>query len=105
MTAELSMFLYIFGGLSIFLSLCINAILKHFFPEDLDDLKVDIKRTMRERKRLRKRRQKRRNMKSALQISIPGFEDVKIRPKLEDISDSEGDESSDEGEVDPESRW
>eukprot|EP00615_Pteridomonas_danica_P007896 CAMPEP_0114359924 /NCGR_PEP_ID=MMETSP0101-20121206/23404_1 /TAXON_ID=38822 ORGANISM="Pteridomonas danica, Strain PT" /NCGR_SAMPLE_ID=MMETSP0101 /ASSEMBLY_ACC=CAM_ASM_000211 /LENGTH=60 /DNA_ID=CAMNT_0001503755 /DNA_START=319 /DNA_END=501 /DNA_ORIENTATION=- len=60
---------------------------------------------MRDRKRLKRRKEKRRNLKSALQISIPGFEDVKIRPKLDDISDSDHDSSDDEGKVDPTTRW
>ena len=58
---------------------------------------------MRERARRKKRVLKRKNMKNALDITIPGFEDIKIRPKLDEISDS--DESEDDGKVDPESRW
>ena len=67
-------------------------------------VKNDLKRTMRERKRMNKRRVKQRNMKYSLKISIPGFDDVKIRPKLEDISDSDGDDSDDAVD-DPESKW
>ena len=37
-----------------------------------------LKRTMKERKQLARRHEKRRNLKSALQVSIPGFEDVKV---------------------------
>jgi hypothetical protein len=67
-------------------------------------VKVVLKRTMKERRQLARRKEKRRNLKSALQVSIPGFEDVKIRPNLEEISDSDKGSSSD-GEVDPESKW
>jgi len=105
MTPEIRTFLYIVGCVFICCSLSINATLKYFFPVDTDDLRVVVKRTMNERKALGRKKEKQRNLKSALQISIPGFEDVKIRPKLEDISDSDGDDSDDEGEIDPESRW
>ena len=86
-----------------FLSVAINAILYYFFPHDTDELKVDTARAMRERARVAKRVLKRKNRKSALDITLPGFEDVKIRPHLDEISDSE--ESEDDGKFDPESRW
>lgn len=104
MTPSIRMFLVIFGTLSMFLSIAINLTLRYFFPIDVDDLRVEVKRTMRERKRIRRRYEKQRNLKSAMQISIPGFEDVKIRPHIDDISDSD-EEGSDDGEHDPESRW
>ena len=86
------------------LSISINATLRYFFPLDIDEIKVDVKRTVKERKRMAKKMTKRKNTKSALAITIPGFEDVKIRPALEDISDSDGDDSED-GDNDPESKW
>jgi hypothetical protein len=105
MTAEIRTALYILGSVFIFFSLCINAMLKVFFPVDIEDMRTDVKHSLRERRKLARRKEKRRNMKSALQISIPGFEDVKIRPKLDDISDSDHGSSESEPEVDPESRW
>jgi hypothetical protein len=102
-TPEIVMFLNIFGALFIFISVSINIILYYFFPHDTDELKDETERVMRERARRKKRVLKRKNMKSALDITIPGFEDIKIRPKLDEISDS--DESEDDGKVDPESRW
>ena len=104
MTAEIKQMLIIIGFVSIAISIGVQATLRYFFLKDIDDLKVDVKQSMKERKRVARRRQKRRNLKSSLQISIPGFEDVKIRPKLEDISDSDSD-GSEEPEVDPESKW
>jgi hypothetical protein len=104
MTPEIRMFLFVFGGISMFVSLCINATLRYFFPIDIDELKVDVKRTVKDRKKLAKKKRKRRNIKTALAITIPGFEDVKIRPALEDMSDSDDGESED-GDVDPESKW
>jgi len=44
-----------------------------------------LKRTMKERKQLARRHEKRRNLKSALQVSIPGFEDVKVRAERGDL--------------------
>ena len=104
MTPQVQTFLYAFGFLLIGASILINGTLYYFFPHDTDELKVEVRRTMKERQRMKRRREKRRNLKSALQISIPGFQDVKIRPKLEDISDSD-DDSSDDGEDDPETKW
>mmetsp|Transcript_17374 Transcript_17374/g.20455 ORF Transcript_17374/g.20455 Transcript_17374/m.20455 type:complete len:141 (-) Transcript_17374:414-836(-) len=105
MTAEIQTSLFVLGSFFMLISICINCLLKHFYPVDIDDLRVEVKHTMRDRKRLKRRKEKRRNLKSALQISIPGFEDVKIRPKLDDISDSDHDSSDDEGKVDPTTRW
>mmetsp|Transcript_46319 Transcript_46319/g.93507 ORF Transcript_46319/g.93507 Transcript_46319/m.93507 type:complete len:144 (+) Transcript_46319:242-673(+) len=104
MTPEIEMFLYILGSLFMVLSISINATLRCFFLLDIDEMKVDVKRTVKERKRIKRRKEKRKNTKSALAITIPGFEDVKIRPALEDISDSDADDS-DEGDVDPEAKW
>jgi len=155
MTSELQIALYIFGFFLMFLSICINVLLKMFFPVDTDELNVgdsfllawlalwghptthaesdsmvvascthapgsihvrlnlaraplqeDVKRTMRDRKRMSRRRDKRDRLKMGLQISIPGFEDVKIKPKLEDMSDDEGDgNSSGDDDPDPETKW
>ena len=103
MTPEIQSFLYIIGSIFMFSSIAINAILFYFFPEDTDELRVETESVMRERGRAVKRALKRKNMKSALEITIPSFEDVKIRPHLDEISDS--DESDDDGKFDPESRW
>lgn len=106
MTSEIQTFLYIIGSIFIVCSIAINLTLRHYFPMDTDELKVDIKRTLRERKKMARKREKRDRLKIGLQISIPGFEDVRIKPKLEDMSDSDQDGSEDDNEKkDPESKW
>jgi hypothetical protein len=105
MTPQIQIFLFIMGFVAILIFVGIQLTLRYFFPINIEEVKVDVKRTMRERKRMSRRREKRKNIKLSLQITIPGFTDVKIRPKLEDISDSDGDDSDDDGLDDPEAKW
>lgn len=105
MTPQIQIFLTLMGIVAILIFVGIQIALRYFYYIDTDQVTVDVKRTMRERKRMARRREKRKNIKLALQITIPGFTDVKIRPKLEDISDSDGDDSGDDGEDDPEAKW
>lgn len=68
------------GGVALIL-----AVLCCFFPVDIDALRLEVRAQKRERRRRARRERQRKDAKYSVKITIPGFPDVKIAPRMEDL--------------------